>query len=199
MKVKFFVGLTFKQKHYLTQKVQGFRARYDESFNKNKYPHISLFAPFMVDIKDMEVLQFDLEEEIETFFYGHKQDYQVEILGLDTYKHKKKHLLFLNPSFSNDLQFMIERLSDISHGFVSEKANTSRVEKNYLTMGRFIDSFSLLQGVNDLRNEFEFPLNLQVESISLFMKYPQGWLEKTKLISFENSQIKLEEALQYSL
>lgn len=184
-KVKLFIGLTFDQGSHLCKKINGFRQRFDPHFFKNATTNMSLFAPFSIDVSDIDELVFELEDEIENFFYGHSSQSFMEFVGIDIMEQRKKALLYFKPSMKDDYQHLQESLHDLAQSYIHEKENKTKMGKSCLVMGRFFNESSLIDGVETLKREFDTPFKLGLRGISVFKKQNGEWRELVKLIDFE--------------
>ena len=113
MNEKLFVGLTFRSDCTLSKKVEGFRKRFDPNYTKSSFPHMSLLAPFEVNAFDLNRCKEELQEELDTFFFGQDSPLKLSFTGVNFVQTKKHNLLYLNPSFSADLEHCMELIQDI--------------------------------------------------------------------------------------
>lgn len=185
-KEKLFIGLTFDQGSHLCKKIDGFRQRFDQTYYQNSTTHMSLFAPFSINKRDVDEFIFELEDELENFFYGHPAQSFMEFTGIDIMERKKKALLYFKPNMNEDFFHLQESLHDLSQKYIYEKENKTKVGKSFLVMGRFFTQENLVDGVETLKREFDTPFKLGIRSISLFKKQQGEWRELLKLLDFES-------------
>ena len=185
MNEKLFVGLTFRSADNLSKKIEGFRKRFDPKYTKSSFPHMAMLAPFEVNSNDLQRLKDELKEELETFFFGQLDPLTLSFTGVNFSQTKKDTILYLNPSYTADLEHCMELVQDICIGLIPRNIKYKPNPKQFLPLGVFKESKSLRDVMEAIRSEFEENSELSVTGISLFRKKHGVWTAEEKLISFK--------------
>ncbi len=193
---KLFVALTFKNDSSLSRKIDGFRRRFDPKYHFHSFPHMSLLAPFETRSDDTENLISELKEELESFFYGY-DPLKMAFTGVHIHTHKRKNIVFLNPSYSADLEFCLESVQNICTSFMPSNIKYKPNPKQFLPLGEFQSKESLDLMFESIRDEFTNMGELTVSGVSVFQKRAGIWTEKENLISFDSCEDKFLQ-LQYA-
>lgn len=189
MNSKLLVGITFCSSN-LSQKINGFRLRYDEKYFSQPNLVMSLMSPFVVDSNVENELIAEMSEELETFFFGHEENHDLRFSGMDASIFGKNYLLHLNPNLSHDLNHCAESLRETSKFYQTIKKDGRHrpiSDRLFLPIARFKDEALLQEAINTARSEFDFPIDLPLGSISLFKKRGQHWYERATLKPFVNA------------
>lgn len=185
MQVKLFVGLTFHQDNSFAKKIQSFRGRYDEKAASNPSVYMPMVAPFEVAIANLDELEEEIAEEVDSFFIGHEGEPRVRFTGVDVHTHAKNNLLYLNPEEGTDLFHCEEALLGICRAQVSDREKMPKADKKFLTIGRFSDPLSLHGALDVAAVEFADCTDLPVKGVCLFRKNMGIWYQQRDLISFD--------------
>ena len=194
MNEKLFVGLTFRSDDILSKKVTGFRKRFDPNFTKSSFPHMSLLAPFEVASSDLKRIKEELQEELDTFFFGQSDPLKLSFTGVNFVQTKKHNLLYLNPSYSADLEHCMELIQDIATSYIPKNIKYKPNPKQFLPLGSFKHDEPLFEVMNAIKAEFEENSDLTITGISLFRKKHGVWSTEEKLVSFQGTK---ENVLQF--
>ncbi len=196
---KLFVGLTFRSDSVLSRKIDGFRRRFDPKYRQHSFPHMSMLAPFEVDIKDIDDVKEQLKEELETFFYGVETSPKLAFTGVDFNRGKKFNTLYLNPIYTTDLNYCMELVQDICKAFIPRSVKYKPNPKQFLPLGHFKDDEPLLEVMDAIREEFSSNSELTITGISLFRKKYGIWNIEEQLISFNSLKDNFLHSQQASL
>jgi hypothetical protein len=194
MNEKLFVGLTFRSDDILSKKVTGFRKRFDPNFTKASFPHMSLLAPFEINSKDLVRVKEELQEELDTFFFGQDSPLKLSFTGVNFVQTKKHNILYLNPNFSADLEHCMELIQDIAISHIPRNVKYKPNPKQFLPLGCFKEDDPLAEVMDAIRSEFEENSDLTITGISLFRKKHGVWSAEEKLVSFQGTK---ESVLQF--
>lgn len=184
---RMFVAFTFHENNTLSRKVESFRKRFDPKFDSKLDPHISLLAPFEIDVVDTNNLVEELQEEVESFFHGHSANPKLGILGLDMVKVSKEYLLYLNPNFNDDLLHCMEGVQAVCESYIPKNVTYQKNKKQFIPVARSYDIESLDLAVQVARDEFNLNSELSIKSISLFEKRFGMWINVADLMTFEKN------------
>lgn len=194
MNEKLFVGLTFRSDDILSKKVIGFRKRFDPNFNKSSFPHMSLLAPFEVAANDLDRIKEELQEELDTFFFGQDSALKLSFTGVNFVQTKKHNILYLNPSYSADMEHCMELIQDIATSYIPRNIKYKPNPKQFLPLGSFKDTDPLIEVMGAIKDEFENNSELTITGISLFRKKHGVWTTEESLVSFQGTK---ESVLQF--
>ncbi|MBL7664676.1 MAG: hypothetical protein JNM93_06050 [Bacteriovoracaceae bacterium] len=185
MQSKIFIGISFYPGSQ-QKKINGFRQRFDSKYFNQKESVMSLVAPFEIEDVKIKYLAEELEEELESYFYGHETNRMLTFMGMDIFVSGKNKILYLNPLFGSDLEFTQEKISEVCKDFIPNREVRQKLEskKMFMPIGRFQDSESLQNAVNQAQKEITFPLEMPLAHISIFKKMNNAWSEEHKLVSF---------------
>ena len=190
MNEKLFVGLTFRSDCTLSKKVEGFRKRFDPKYTKSSFPHMSLLAPFEVQSRDLERCKEELQEELDTFFFGQDSPLKLSFTGVNFVQTKKHNLLYLNPAFTPDLEHCMELIQDICTSHIPRNFKYKPNPKQFLPLGSFKESEPLVEIMDAIKDEFEDNSEMTITGIALFRKKHGVWAVEEKLISFQGTRDK---------
>jgi len=196
MNDKLFVALTFKNDSSLSRKIDGFRRRFDPKYHFHAFPHMSLLAPFETRSNDTDSLIGELKEELESFFYGY-DPLKVGFTGVHIHSHKRKNIVFLNPSYTSNLEFCLESVQSICTSFIPNNIKYKPNVKQFLPLGEFQSRESLELMFDSIRDEFTNMGELTASGVSIFQKKGGIWVERENLITFESNEDKFLQ-LQYA-
>lgn len=185
MLARYFVGVTFSDTNILSKKISGFRERFDPKFKKDFIPHLSLLAPFEIEIKDKEKLIEALSDEIEGFFIGEDMNPKIALKGLGVHQHKKQNILYLNPDFQDNLKYCMESVQEICESFIPKSVHYKQNAKQFIPLGSFFNEEQLHFVMEHAKTEFGMNSELFVEGISLFEKKYGNWSIAQELITFD--------------
>lgn len=185
---KFFVALNFAENSLLSQKISGFRKRFDPKYRTYSFFHMSLLAPFEVQDNQVESLKETLKEELDSFFYDVKDAPTLSFTGVDVYAHQKRKILYLNPYYDINLGYCSEIVLDICKSFIKPALNYKQNKKQFLPLGYFSSNEELHKVMEQASLEFRSNGELEIESISLYEKKFGLWVEREVLLSFEKRQ-----------
>ena len=185
---KFFVAFNFSSDGLLSRKIIGFRKRFDPKFNHYSFPHMAVLAPFEINQLDEADLAETLKEECETFFYGKNETPKLDFTGLGVFEHKRKNILYLNPSYDSDLHHYSEMILDICKSFIPKTVRYNENKKQFLPLGYFTNQTELQAVVEKAKEEFHNNSALPIESISLYQNRMGIWFEKEVLVDFEENE-----------
>ncbi len=188
MNSKLLLGFTFCPSNQ-TQRINGFRLRFDNKYFSQPNLILSLMSPFTIDSNEEEKLISDLTDEIESFFFGHENNITVRFQGLDVFMYGKKKILNLMPSLPFDIEHCTEALSEITKSYIYDRdvRNKNQSNKFFLPLARFKESFFFEQALEQAKKEFDFPIEAPVASVSLFKKRGEHWYERASLLDFDNA------------
>jgi 2'-5' RNA ligase len=184
MKTRLFVALTFFGDDILSRKIQNFKKRYDPKFVTHSTFHMSLIAPFEINLANKKSLIEDLTDEIENYYYGHHGSPGLGFTGLDVHSARKHNILYLNPNYDDDLAHCMESVQQICMGYIPRDVAYRPNKKQFLPLGDFPDPIILEGVMKDASQEFALNSQLGISGISLFEKRMGVWLETAELISF---------------
>ncbi len=187
---KFFVGLNFSSDGLLSRKITGFRKRFDPKYNHYCFPHMSMLAPFEIFDRDVDDLAETLKEEMETFFYGKSETPKLAFTGVGVHEYKRRHLLYLNPSYCSDLEFCSEVVLDICKSFIPRSIKYKENKRQFLPLGVFSYETELHDVIAHAKTEFQHNGELPIESISLYQNKMGLWVEKEILVNFEENEVR---------
>jgi hypothetical protein len=190
---KIFVGFNFSTECLLSRKIVGFKKRFDPKYNHYSFPHMSMLAPIEVSEGSIEDLQETLKEELDTFFYGGQDTPKLGFTGIGVLQHKRKHMLYLNPLYSTDLEYCSEIVLDICKSFSTKGVKYKENKKQLLPLGFFTNTNELQVIMDHAKLEFTSFNELPIESISLYQKKMGIWFEREVLVNFEQKETGLEE------
>lgn len=183
---KYFVSLNFRSDSVLSKKIDGFKKRYDPKYRQRSFPHLSLLRPFEISVIDRKSLVDELKEELDTFFFGHNH-LKLSFKGVGAFQHKRSHVVYLQPNFSEDLEHCQELVQDICTTFIPKNLKYKPNESQFLPLGYFDDTQSLLNVMDQAKLEFSKNSQLSIESISLYEQVKGQWTRVETLMEFENS------------
>lgn len=203
--MQLFIGLTFKASSNPYQKIDSFRRRFDEKYDKSELLQMTLLPPF--HFENMSPRDFDeflelCSEDMESNFIGHDRPLDVDFKGFD-FQTGKKNVLFLKPIIPIDLFYCQEVLKDsIKHagGSFRKHRNLGHSELNdlqtFLPIGRVDDMNLLALAVEKAQVEFGHgDFQMESQDIVLFEKMPGRWVPRKILYSF-NTTNAYEESYQ---
>lgn len=185
MLTRHFVGLTFYSKNLLSRKIDGFKKRYDPKYLEHVDLHMSLLAPFDINSKDQVALKEELEEEVEPFFFGNDEAPYLSFSGVDIHSQGKHNILYMNPNFSDDMNYLMESVRGICESFIPKGVKYKRNKKQFLPLGDFTQLDVLSAVMMRAHNEFDCNGQLFVSSICLFEKKNGVWGVSSELIKFD--------------
>ena len=131
MNSKLLVGFTFSSS-VLSQKINGFRLRYDAKYFSQPNLVMSLCRPFVIDSNDENELIGDLSDELESFLFGHEANLSLSFTGIDIFAHGKNKILYFNPIMPDPIEHCAESLDDITRSFIYDKDQKYRNDTNKL-------------------------------------------------------------------
>ncbi len=184
---KLFVGLTLEKATTLSRLISSFRQRFDPKFDSNPDPHIALFAPFEIDLKDFDRLKEVLTDECESFFHGGAKE-QISFTKLQTMSSKKDQILFLKPMFHTDLIYAADSLLDITKSYFRKDFKFKPNSSQLMPIGRFYDAESLESGIQYFSHQFKSQKSCDVDSLVLYMKKGKHWVAVESLYEFSDEQ-----------
>lgn len=196
---KLFVGLTFRSDCNLSRKIDGFRKRFDPKYKQHSFPHMSMLAPFEIQASNLEDLKEELKEELETFFYGQETAPKLAFTGVNFVQSKKWNTLYLNPTYTSDLDYCMELVTDICKSFIPRSIKYKPNPKQFLPLGHFKEDEPLFEVLDAIREEFSSNSELTITGISLFKKKFGIWNIEEQLVSFNNSKDKFLHSHEASL
>jgi len=185
MLTRHFVGLTFFSENLLSRKIDGFKKRFDPKYMEHMDLHMSLLAPFDINLKDQKALKEELEEEVDAFFYGNETNPYLSFSGVDIHSQGKHNILYMNPIFDEDMNYLMESVRGICESFVPKGVKYKRNKKQFLPLGDFQDVNALASVMVRAHNEFDYSGQLFISSISLFEKKAGIWGTTRELIKFD--------------
>lgn len=185
---KYFVAFNFSSDGLLSRKVTGFRKRFDPKYNQYSFPHMAMLAPFEVQHGLEEDLIETLKEEVETFYFGQDSSPSLAFTGLGVFEHKKKKILYLNPHYCTDLEYLSEMVLEICTSFIPKSLRYKPNQKQFLPLGVFLGNNELEMVLDAAKEEFSSNSELPIESISLYENKMGIWYEKEILINFEDTE-----------
>lgn len=188
MNEKLFVGLNFRSDCILSKKIDGFRKRFDPKYTKASFPHMSMLAPFEIEARELSSLKDELKEELDTFFFGQDSPLKLSFTGVNFIQSKKHNILYLNPSYTADLEHCMELVQDICTSFLPRNFKYKPNPKQFLPLGSFKESDPLSEVMSAIKDEFENNSELTITGISLYRKKHGVWMSEEKLISFKNTK-----------
>lgn len=191
MNTKFFLGLTFYPDNSFSKKIESFRSRFDIKFQTNPYLHLPIVPPFEIEVTEKKKLKQELIEELESFYFDNLSHHVLNFTGLDVNEHKKKKILYLNPTLSEELTLCQESVFSICQSYISdrEKKMKEASKKTFLTIGQFQDPLELHSAIDLAKKEFHEFTGLAFESICLFSKNNGIWYREADLITFEKPDL----------
>ena len=185
MLTRHFVGLTFYSDNLLSRKIDGFKRRFDPKYAKHQTLHLSLLAPFEINIFEKKSLKEQLIEEADSFFFEREFAPAISFSGMDIYQHGKNNILYMNPNFGEDMLYLMEVVREICESFIPQGVKYKRNKKQFLPLGKFQDIDQLLTIMRKAHNEFDCNGQLLVESICLFEEKYGMWSIEEELIKFD--------------
>lgn len=185
---KVFVALNFRSDTALSRKIEGFKKRYDPKYRQRAFPHMALLAPLEVNKTDVENLCGELKEEMESFFYGHTSPLKLAFTGVGIFQSKRNNVVYLNPSYTPDLEFCSDLVLDICRSFVPVSSKYKPNEKQFLPLGYFSVMDNMIDVIDQIKIEFSRNSELTVEGVSLYEQRGGTWVKRENLISFENTE-----------
>lgn len=208
--MQLFIGLTFSPNHIQFKKIDSFRKRFDEKYDRSHILQMSLFSPFNVEENshsELSVFVDDLVEECEDHLSGMDHSLNVDFNGFDFHTTKRKGVLFLKPSLPIDLFYCQESLEESIKLFgasFKKRKNLGKSINNdlqtFLPIGRFSDMDFLGSAIEKARVEFDSPFQLRAKDLVLFEKVPGHWIPRKILFSFgQRSDLKEVEESHFSL
>ncbi len=183
-----FVAINFREETLLSQKIAGFRKRFDPKYRTYCFFHMALLAPFETLDKEVPSLIETLKEELESFYYDEVKAPMMSFTGVDVYSHNKKNILYLNPYYDINLGYCSEIILDICKSYISPNSKYKPNKKQFLPLGYFSNKEELSKILEQVQLEFQSNGELEIESISLYEKKFGLWFEKETLLSFEKNQ-----------
>ncbi len=184
---KLFVGFNFSSESLLSRKITGFRKRFDPKYNQYSFPHMAALAPFEVYDNDVEDLKETLKEEIDTFYFEKKDSPKLSFNGLGVYEHRKKNILYLNPVYDAELNFLSEMVVEICKSHIPRSIRYRENKQQFLPLGIFYHHSELFEVMEQARIEFSHSSHLPIKSISLYQSKFGIWQEIETLVSFEEN------------
>lgn len=191
--MQLFIGLTFNQSFLQFKKIDSFRKRFDEKYNRSHLLQMTLMPPFRLDDVSSQGLNHfldDLAEDLEDHLGLLEEPIEVDFNGFD-FLGGRKGVLFLKPSIPVDLFFCQETLHESIKdfgGIFNKHKNLGRSFANdlqtFLPIGRFTDMELLSQAVDKARLEFASPFKLTARDLTVFEKAPGQWIPRKILFSF---------------
>lgn len=187
MLAKYFVGVTFSESNILSKKISGFRQRFDPKFKKDFIPHLSLLAPFEIELKNKSKLIEALTDEIEGFFIGEDLNPKISLGGLGVHHHKRQNILYLNPVFEDNLKYCMESVQDLCESFIPRSVHYKQNAKQFIPLGQFLFQEQLHYVMEHAKSEFKTNSELFVTGIILFEKKFGMWTVAQELINFDTT------------
>lgn len=184
MVTKLFVGLTFFADNSFSKNIESFRTRNDPKFQSNPYLHLPLVPPFEIEGSQVEALQTELIEELESFYFENTANHSMKFTGINVHEYKKTKLLYLNPLMDEESGMCQESLFSICKSYV-DRNKRMKDKKAFLTIGRYNEVFDLHSAIEIAQREFHEFTTLPFASICLFSKNNGVWYREADLISFD--------------
>ena len=185
MNSKLYVGLTFFSDNSFAKNIESYRARFDSKYQTNPYLHLPIVPPFEIEVTEVKKLQQELIEELESFYFENTKHHVLNFTGLDVYEYGKNKILYLNPSIEEELALCQESLFAICQSYITDREKKMKDTKNFLTIGRYHETYDLHSSIDLARNEFQEFTALSFESICLFSKNKDTWYREADLVSFD--------------
>jgi hypothetical protein len=147
-----------------------------------------VMSPITIDSKDEANVIQTLHDELDSFFYGHELNLSLKFSGIDMVQFGKLQILHLNPVLSHDVEHCVESMEDICRSYIRDKDQRYKNGNNklFVPLARSHESFGLEKAVAAAREEFDFPIELPIDSISLFKKREGHWYERAILHTFKD-------------
>lgn len=127
----------------------------------------------------------EIQEEIQSFYPNAREHSYIKFSDIQIYQHKRNYLLFLRPSFSEDLNYCLESLNSIKSEYF--EIPKKKEVKPYLLLGKFNNLIDLEKALHEAQKEFITPVEVKVKSFSLFQKSHSDWLKYSSFIDFERN------------
>lgn len=207
--MQLFIGLTFHQNAFQFKKIDSFRRRFDEKYDRSHLLQMTLMPPFRMDDYSMGGMQRfvdEMAEDLEDHLVGMHEPLEVDFNGYDFHT-GRKGMLFLKPTVPIDLFHCQETLQESVKefgGIFYKHKNPGRCAVNdlqtFLPIGRFSDNDLLSQAVEKAQVEFSESFKLSARDITLFEKTPGQWIPRRILFTFPYEQeMHVEENIRKTL
>ncbi len=198
MDIKCFIGLILKSNTTSAKKIDEYRLRFDPKAYTNKYLHMSLLPPFVLNQKDLKSVTNDIVEEIDTYFsLDQAEDNILSFPRVDVYNNRRR-ILYLEPLLPTDMVYLKEGLEQLLFDLIPEYKRQHIKEKCFLSLGRFQDPLLLNLALDTVLDQFVFPLDFEIDSLALFARRDRIWTVQRTLLNFkETVNPFLEEKIYY--
>lgn len=196
--MQFFVGLTFRSNHLQYQKLDSFRSRFDDRFNRADHNQLTVVPPFEIShLSKHDYGQFieALTECMDNQLRDLEDIHLMPIEGID-FQNGEKQMLFLKPKLSLDLAYSLEAINEVvkEYGGVAkqklklDKENLDGTRNLFYPLGQFDQDDDLHNALEEAKNEFLLPFNLHLKEMALFERSEHQWLKSHLLFEFQKDQ-----------
>lgn len=187
MDIKCFIGLILKSNTPSAKKIDEYRLRFDPKAYTNKFLHMSLLPPFVVNEKQMRVITQEIIEEVDTYFsLDQAEDNILSFPRVDVYN-KARRILYLEPHLPTDMMYLKEGLEQLLFDLIPEYKRQHIKEKCFLSLGKFQDPLLLNLALDTVLDQFVFPLEFEIDSLALFTRRDRFWSVQRTLLNFKDT------------
>lgn len=184
MDTKVYFALKFSPKSLFADKITQFRKRFDPKFLNNPTVHLALFNPIKVDGHRIEDFVEEAHDRVGDFFDEYSEQINVRFSGIDCLSTGRQHILFLRPEHPPELEYFSEALIDIANRYQKRDEKRINDKIRLMPIGRYNSREELEEAIHLVKDEINFPLQLSVDSLVVYVKRHGSYFTRTRLHDF---------------